>query len=264
MNRRIYNGSLSFGSRSDQLMPSLSRAGRGLVAALAPAALAAAALALAFNASAAPTTHPNLSGFWEPRMGSMKPVERPSLTPRAIELGKPLPAGDPRAALANNGIDETDSNCLPPAQPWILTQSAPIDIAQAEGETMMFYEGRSIPWHIYTDGRAHPDMATYKRTLNGHSAGHWEGEEFVVDTVGFADHPGHGPFNDLPHNPTLHVTQRFHLEAGGQELHARFTIDDPKLFTKPYVYDFTWFKDPADTYAAAEVCDARNPANSHY
>jgi hypothetical protein len=237
---------------------------RSSVIAAVPALAVLAVLGLATAASAAPAAHPNLSGFWEPGANAMKPVERPALTPLAVELGKPPAPNDPKAVLAINGIDETDSNCLPPAQPWTLTQSAPIDIVQDDKETVVFYEGRSIPWHIFTDGRPHPDMATYKRTLNGHSIGHWEGEEFVVDSVGFADRPGHGPFNDLPHNPTLHVTQRFHLENNGQELHARFTIEDPKLFTKPYVYDFTWRRDPPGAYAAVEVCDARDLANSRY
>jgi hypothetical protein len=223
-----------------------------------------AVLALALNARAAPAAHPDISGFWEPRLGSMKPVERPSLTPLAIELSKPPPPNDPKAQLAANGLDETDSNCLPNAQPWILTQAAPIDIVQAEGETLMFYEQRGFPMHIYTDGRSHPDMSTYKRTVNGHSIGHWEGDEFVVDTVGFADRAGHGPYNELPHNPTLHMVERFHLEKDGQELHARFTTEDPKLFTKPYVYDFTWYRSPPGTFAAVAECDARDLANSRY
>jgi hypothetical protein len=224
----------------------------------------AAGMLLAALPAAAQGSHPNLSGFWEPRAGAMKPLARPALTPKAIELQKPPAPTDPKAILAINGIDETDINCLSGAQPWTLTQSAPIDIVQNDKELIVLTEGRGLPWRVFTDGRAHPDPAHLKPSHHGDSIGHWEGDEFVVDTIGFADHPGHGPFGDLPHNPTLHVTQRFHLQNNGEELVGRFTVEDPVLFSTPYVYDYTWHRDPVSTYAAAEVCDARDPANGHY
>jgi hypothetical protein len=215
--------------------------------------------------AAAAQQHPNLSGFWEPRAGAMKRPVPAALTPEAVELSKPPRPDTPAGILAVNGIDETDVNCLPAAQPWNIVQSPPIDIVQDDREMTVFVESRAMAWHIYSDGRGHPDMASYKRTLNGHSVGHWEGQEFVVDSVGFALRPGHGPFGDLPHNPTLHVTQRFHLENNGQELHAHFAVEDPKLFLHPYEYDFTWHRDPPGTFAAAEeICDARDPANGRY
>jgi hypothetical protein len=225
---------------------------------LRPAPLVAAALlGLAAGAAHAAAPHPNLSGFWEPGNNPRRQDAAPELTDVAQAFAKrPSKMTDPQ------GVDASDTNCLPLPQPWILQQSAPIDIVQDDRETTMIYEGRSLPFHIFTDGRKHP--AFYVPANNGHSIGWWEGEVFVVDSIGFADHPGHGPLNNEPANPTLHFVQRFQMSADGKELHAHVRMEDPQLLVKPYEYDFTWHRSAPGTYAAAEVCDARDPANGKY
>src|SRR5579871_1328671 len=129
--------------------------------------------------------HPNLSGFWEPRSLGVQFKGRPAYTAAARDAMAHAPRRDP-----HSGTDVADTNCLAMSQPWTLYQSAPIDITQDDRETTMMYEGRSLPWHIYTDGRSHPDLSHYRGTLNGHSIGRWEGDAFVVDSVGFSIHEG--------------------------------------------------------------------------
>jgi hypothetical protein len=225
--------------------------GRRLLAALGGTALA--------STAAMAADHPNLSGFGEPRNGSMHRGAPPAMTPAAVALSKQSSKNDDP-----NGVDETDRNCLPIQQPWNLYQSAPIDVVQDARETTMIFEGRSTPWHVFTDGRDHPQGAAAVPTNNGNSIGRWEGDEFVVDTVNFAVRPGHSPFNNLPLTSTMHVVERFKLGGNGNELHAHFHVEDEVLLTKPYDYDFVWFRDPPGAYAAAEICDARDPKNSHF
>jgi len=157
------------------------------------------------------------------------------------------------------GVDEADANCLPIGQPWTLWQSAPIDIAQDARETTMIYESRSLPFHIYTDGRAHTQG---KLTLNGDSIGRWDGDAFVVDTIGFGSLSGHGALQSLPNNETTHIIATYTLANNGQELHAHFRIEDAKWLTQPYEFDFVWFKDAPDEYAQPDVCDARDSSNT--
>lgn len=223
------------------------------------------AFAAARPSAPAAKAHPDLSGIWEPTSGSMKPHGHPAFTPKATAAMSPtLTPGE--AVWGQNGIDASDANCLPRRQPWMLVQSAPITIVHDGNKMILLYEKRSAPMHVYIDGRDHPDEnAAAKPTLNGHAVGHWEGDELVVESVGFADHPGHGPLNSLPYLPTLKITERFRLEKNGQELHAQFTIGDPQLFETPYIYDFTWHRLPYRTnYALVELCDARDPARLKY
>jgi hypothetical protein len=221
--------------------------------------LTSAAAVLMFGAAIAPAMaadHPSLSGFWEPRVGSVKRNGQPPYNDVAkAELKKPSKNTDP------NGVDEGDTNCLPYGQPWTLYQSAPIGLAQDDREMTMIYEDRTLPWHVYTDGRGHPDLKTYKPTLNGHSIGRWEGDEFVVDSVGFGRRAGHGALMALPNTDATHVVARFKLAAGGEEMHAHFKLEDSGWLTAPWEWDVTWYRAKPDEYARVVVCDARDPAN---
>ncbi len=216
-------------------------------------------MTLAAPAQAVAAGHPNLSGFWEPRAGSVHRPTPPAYAPVALaQIRKPNKNTDP------NGIDAADTNCLPLAQPWNLYQSAPIDIVQDDVETTLMYESRSLPWHIYTDGRPHPPRSNEHPTLNGHSIGRWDGDTFVVDSVDFAPREGHGALFVLPNDASTHVTETFRLAADGQELHGHFRIEDTHWLTQPYEFDVVWYRDPPSTYAQADVCDARDSANAHY
>jgi len=208
---------------------------------------------------AAAAEHPNISGFWEPRDGSIQNRTSPSLNAAGrAELKKPNKLNNA------NGVDPVNIYCLPLGQPWDLYQSAPLDIVQDARETTIMYENHSLPWHIYTDGRSHPDDAHLKPTVSGHSIGRWEGDVFVVDSVGFSSHPGHGAVTVIPNNKTTHVIERFRLSPDGMELHAHFIIDDPHWLTKPDQFDVVWYRDPPSEYAIPNLCDPRNEANAHY
>ena len=62
--------------------------------------------------------------------------------------------------------------------------------------------------------------------------GHWEGDTFVVDTIGvnertWMDNAGR------PHSDAMHLTERYHRRDVGH-LEMQLTIDDPKAYTKPW------------------------------
>jgi hypothetical protein len=87
---------------------------------------------------------------------------------------------------------------------------------------------------IYMDGRSHPDNLVPSNY--GHSIGWWEGDTFVVDSVGFnedfwLDRRG------LPHTEQLHTIERF-TRTDKVTIDYKITIDDPGAYTKPYVGGF--------------------------
>src|SRR5258708_39102846 len=68
----------------------------------------------------------------------------------------------------------------------------------------------------------------------GDSVGHWEGDTLVVDTTNFTDKTA---FRGS--TPDLHVIERF-TRVGDHTMLYRFTIDDPKTWTKPWTGEYTW------------------------
>jgi hypothetical protein len=89
---------------------------------------------------------------------------------------------------------------------------------------------------IYLDGRQHPqDLDT---SYLGHSIGHWEGDALVVDVVGLNDETWlGGGFTGLKnakiHSDKEHVVER--ITRTGDVLTYEATVEDPIMFTKPWV-----------------------------
>ena len=85
---------------------------------------------------------------------------------------------------------------------------------------------------VFTDGRKLPNDP--QPSLLGYSVGKWDGDSLVVDTVGLnqlspLDILGH------PHSDALHVTERLRRRDVGH-MDLEVTIDDPKIYTKPFSY----------------------------
>jgi hypothetical protein len=124
----------------------------------------------------------------------------------------------------------------------------PIQILESPGQLVIIRETGGMPRRIYADGRAHPPPEELEPTWMGHSIGRWEGDVFVVDTVGTNGRAramnGIGSnakvsVDDakprLPTSDQLHLVERWRLVADGQLLEDELTINDPKTYTEPIV-----------------------------
>jgi len=67
----------------------------------------------------------------------------------------------------------------------------------------------------------------------GQSAGHWEGDTLVFETIGFNDKTVLDR-DGMPHSPEMRVTEHVRLIDGGKRLEDLVTIDDPKTYTAPW------------------------------
>ncbi len=79
-----------------------------------------------------------------------------------------------------------------------------------------------------------PHLPPTIRRWMGDSVGHWEGDTLVVDTTNFTDKTRfRGSSSDL------HVVERF-TRTGPHTLLYRFTIEDPKTWTRSWTGEYTW------------------------
>jgi hypothetical protein len=154
--------------------------------------------------------------------------------------------------------DIPTTHCLPAGIPLAMVLPIPFKIVQTRGLTLMLFEGDGTVRQIYTDGRKHP--ADPFPLWLGYSVGKWEGDTFVVDTTGFNDKSwldggGH------PHSDALHVVERFRRRDFGH-LDVQFTIDDPKMYTKPFTIAFTEILQP-DTDYLESFCAENEKDRTH-
>jgi hypothetical protein len=184
------------------------------------------------NQNAAPTK--SLSGTWAISAPRNVPWynyalidSEPPMTPWAEEKFK---ANKPSFG-PNPHEDSNDSAyaCLPNGVPRVYAAvQASMQIVELPGRTLMFF-GRGLR-QIYTDGRQHP--AGIKPLWMGHSIGQWNGDTFIVDTVGISDvnwldRMGH------PHSDKLHLIERFQ-RMDDKTMLLNLTIDDPIAYTKTW------------------------------
>lgn len=110
---------------------------------------------------------------------------------------------------------------------------------------------------IYTDGRAHPTNLT--PSYYGHSVGKWEGDTFVVDSVGFNDKMWIDR-GQAPHTEKLHLIEKF-TRTDMNTMSYELTVDDPLAYTA------TWSRTSSMRFAANSelfeyICQDNNQAHT--
>jgi len=194
--------------------------------------------------------HPELSGFWK---GS------PATTPVG-NIGKDLPgfklpltpAG--QAALQHNlsATVDPESLCIIGGIPRHSASALPFEIVQNSNRVVFLYlytYFRLIP----VDGRSHdpdPDPSFF-----GDKIGRWDGDTFVIDSVGFKASPIWIDENANPQSDAMHATERW-TRPDASHLHLDLTVDDPKFYTHPFKYTRTWLlgkpKEGLQEYSCSE------------
>ena len=139
--------------------------------------------------------------------------------------------------------------CGPPVMPMVNSLPTPFKIVQTPKLTLVLYESDTVFRQIFTDGRKHPDDP--QPSWLGYSVGHWQGNSLVVETVGLI------PFGPLdvfghPHSEAMRVTEQFHRRDFGH-MDVQVTIDDPKIYTKPFTYTIPMYLRP-DTDLLENFC----------
>jgi hypothetical protein len=135
-------------------------------------------------------------------------------------------------------------------------------IVQSKGYVVIHYEMIHEARIIPIDGRPH--LPANVRSWNGDPRGRWEGNTLVVDTTNYnskgwiATAAAGGRIKGVPQTESLHVVERFtRIDANTIDYEA--TIDDPKMFTRPWTVSVPLHRDP--TYRIYEyACHEGNYA----
>jgi hypothetical protein len=190
--------------------------------------------------SATRTLSHDLSGVWMqypdgdipgiPGMNAVDDKTRPPLTPwgkKKFDAARPLVG--PRAVPGEE--NNPALRCDPDGPPKLLNLPNPFEIVQIPGRVLMFFELGHIWREIWTDGRPLPKDPD--PSYLGYSVGKWEGDTFIVDTIGFNDKLWDDSYGN-PRSDATHLTERYR-RLNEDTLEMQIIIDDPKAYTKPWV-----------------------------
>jgi len=169
---------------------------------------------------------PDLTGIW---LRSQDPYpERPSVQPWVADIMA--------ERVANHFAENPQTYCLPGSPPVPGGSSFVVKFVQRSELLVLLFEGDPGVRQVFLDGRAHPDLEDYDPTWMGHSIGRWEGDTLVVDTVGFNDRGWVGVY---PRTEAMRTIERYTRTDYGT-LQVEFIVEDPEVFTSPWVQNMTW------------------------
>jgi hypothetical protein len=200
-----------------------------------------------------PAPKRDLNGAWAgplPRVniGPMTPLglerykaNKPDGT--QAEAGKQVPVG-----LSNDPLNTCDPLGFPRA---IDVEARGFQFVQTPTAMWEMFQYQKVWREIWTDGRALPknvggtEKGAPDPRYYGYSVGHWEADDiFVVDTTGLDDGTWLNKVG-YPHTAETYVHERY-TRVDHDDLQLTITVDDPKLYAKPFVLatiEYKWLPD---------------------
>ena len=188
----------------------------------------------------------------------------PILTPEGAAILK----AHGEFSRAGNSIPDPHNQCWPEPPPFVMNIQVEVLLLQQKDKVTLIYVNGQIVRHVRLNV-PHPERVT--PTWLGDSVGHYEGDTLVIDTVGIKPQ---GPLAVIdrygtPHSDALHVVERYRLIDGAEAadamrrhrrtftadpatvrfdiygaefdwdtrkkgLQVEVTVDDPKIFTRPW------------------------------
>jgi hypothetical protein len=218
-----------------------------------PGAKATPAASVAFDAR-------DLAGVWQTDhrgtngyRGMTTEEGIPPRTPWAAELFKTRITG--RDTKEKPGVPPAFGNdpimqCNPYGFPRILFYTDPVEFFNAPGRLLMFFQGQRVIREVWTDGRGLPKDPD-PRWL-GYSVGKWEGDTFVIDTIGFDDRAWLDQYGNV-YSSEMKFQERWRRKDRNT-LEVVYRLEDPKSYTKPWISTVKTFERQAGVELREEFC----------
>jgi len=213
--------------------------------------------------------HPDLSGFWSP-MAKQHPFDAALMAKLPANTGivddsgfAEFPQGEygglkprPEALAAARKWKPEDEmtvarTCAAPSIVYAIQGPFPFEIYQTPELIVFKYEYFDQVRLIFMDGRKHPP-ADAPHSKTGHSVGHWEGDELVIDTTHLA--PATITNNGLNHSDRIHMVERYKLSPDHKTLKATEWFEDPQVLENAGARYIQWTVKPG-SYVFPYDCD---------
>lgn len=179
----------------------------------------------------------DLSGVWTRSKGldTMGTSDIPWTAEGKAKFDADKPSYGPRSVPSATGNDPMGS-CDPlgdPRQLFLEVAGRSFEFVQLPDRVLQFFEWQHQFRTIWMDGRALPKDPDPR--WNGYAVGKWDGDTFVVDSVGFDPRTWLDKFGD-GHSDQLRVQERYkRTDHNAMEMTMTFT--DPVYLSKPWTSD---------------------------
>jgi hypothetical protein len=224
----------------------------GLVIATATLLALCACAKKADSASAAPAfDRHDFSGTWD-RYTPPPPEKRTASTLAAAAAIPPPPlkpefqpaydAEQKKIAAANAAGEPIATNythCIPDGMPTMMQAMFPMEVLQTGNQTTIIQEAYNQVRRIY-HGYTLPVVEDAEPGFWGHSTGKWEGDDFVVETIGIKEYVR---FRNAPHSASMRIRERMR-RIDADHFENDVTVEDPEFLTGPWSWKWIYQRRP--------------------
>jgi hypothetical protein len=206
-------------------------------------ALSASAAAQTTATYAPPRTRdgqPDLQGVWQALNTASWDIQDHGASlgvpaGRGVVEGNDIPYTPAARAKKQENFKNRDAldpinKCFLPGVPRATYMPYPLQIVQQADRVTILHEYSRVIRYIYMNGNPHP--SGHIDWYMGDSRGRWEGNTLVVDVTDFNDETWFDRAGNF-HSDALHLIERF-TRTGPDHLLYEVTIEDPKVFTRPW------------------------------
>lgn len=206
-----------------------------------------------------PDGHPNFSAVWAgpgfahnvgasdtdtPIVTSFDPKKMSPFAPGGEAKFRQPPTGDLRH-------DDPTALCLPDGHPREVLAPYSQQFLQTPDALAILYEYMHF-FRVIPIGKPHPKEID--STFMGDAVAKWEGDTLVIDTIGLREWTLAA--SSQWHSDALHTIERIkYLDPA--TVSYEITVDDPKIFTKPWSQEFQMKRHPTWTLFE-QVCEENN------
>lgn len=228
----------------------------GVLVWLASAAIPVLCQTSAYRAPRTPDGKPNLNGIWQALNTANWDIEAHSAAPgplpalgaagavppgQGVVEGGELPyqawaVAKKKENFANRLTADPEIKCYMPGVPRATYTPQPFQILQGAKSIIIAYQFAGAIRNIAMQDPGQSPAPTWM----GWSVGHWEGETLVVDVTSFNDQTWFDRAGNF-HSDALHVTERYTARSP-DTLTYEATIEDPKVFTRPWKMSMTLYR----------------------
>ena len=204
---------------------------------------------------------PNMQGIWQAEGSAWADLQDHAagnhmLPGRSVVVGGTIPY-QPWAAtkkaenFKTHATTDPLSKCYIPGVPRIMYMDYPFQILQTPDSIGMAFEWSLDYRLIHMDGKPHfKDLDAWM----GDSRGHWEGDTLIVDVANNNDKTWLDMAGDF-HSEALHVVEKYRM-SGADNIDYEATLDDAKVFTKPWTIKLAFHRRTDRDRLYEYVCQA--------
>jgi hypothetical protein len=138
-------------------------------------------------------------------------------------------------ALTDQGLPPANnySACIGDGMPAMMQAMFPMEVLETPGQVTVIQEAYNQVRRIHL-GAELPEPENAEPRFSGHSAGRWEGDTLVVETVGVKDYV---LFRNVPHSNAMRIVERIRL-LDDEFMQNEVTVIDAEYLTEPWTW--TW------------------------